>query len=217
MQRRRKPPGPIEFPDGLSAHGSACRRMNALPTRSQTDGLPSTIKFRSVEQDVGIRIDHRRERGASHLAPRQKAWPARRYRPTPSAKGRTATRDVDAVDIHLDVCGFSSTDESRQAKETNPFSPPAFDFDPILARGERHRKIGIAMQEPRFIVEASVLKSRDAQCHAPIGARRNPDRHGNAGNGAANGDEFAGDVDHPPAIVRPRIEGLEASALRSIG
>ncbi len=97
----------------------------------------------------------------------------------------------------------------------HPFAPLALHFSSIVARGERHAKIGIVMQEHRFVVEAPIFKAGDAQGHAAIGARRDPDRHRDAGDCAANHDGFARDFDDSPAIVRPRIVGFETRPLPS--
>ena len=130
--------------------------MDAHPMRSQTGALRSTIKFRSVKQDMRIGIDCRRRRGGSDLASCQKARPARRDGPAPPARERPAPRNVDGVDVDLDVGRFGPPDEGRQAEEAHPFAPFALDRGAILAFGQRHREVGIAMQEPHLIVEAPV-------------------------------------------------------------
>jgi hypothetical protein len=156
-------------------------------------------------------VRRRGERGMADFAPRQKPRPARGRRSAASSRARAIARDIGDLEARLSCARLDSFDERRQAEEASPIAPARFDGGLIVAFGEQHGKIGISMRQSHFAPNAAAMIGQ-AQHHRAIGARRHADRHGDAGDRAMYNDRLAVDGDHPPAVIRSRIIGLDPRA-----
>ena len=117
-------------------------------------------------------------------------------------RGVESPRFINSIPFH----------ERRQAEEASPYAPLRLDLGLILALRETHRKIRIAMQEPRLVEKATIGESDQPQSDAAVSGRGHANGHGDPGDRSMDNNAIAGEADNAPAVVGARIVSLEPEA-----